>query len=298
MNARVSPQLTTARFFEPGDLPLLVINNPHHGQTHLHRHEFYEMVFIERGVALHSYEGNTEILTAGDLFIILPGESHSYISTNNTALYNCLFLPAAVSGLRDDLTAVKPLAWLVQGLAHGRLKRAHAGVAERQEIVLRLNQIIWERGGKPLGWQLRCKALLIDLLVTYARLCSNPQSQRKPGNANYRHVLKAVSWLENHYTGDLDMAALAQQTKLSSGYLARQFKAFLGTTPAEYARSFRMAKAADLLRDESRSVADVAKELGFSDLSLFSRQFRSVTGQSPSLFRKRQDVDTVGVDGE
>ena len=36
----------------------------------------YELVFIDRGVALHSHGKQTEILTTGDIFLILPGESH------------------------------------------------------------------------------------------------------------------------------------------------------------------------------------------------------------------------------
>jgi AraC-like DNA-binding protein len=47
-----------------------------------------------------------------------------------------------------------------------------------------------------------------------------------------------------------------------------------------------MAKAAELLRCETKSIAAVARELGFGDTALFSRQFRQVTGISPTGFRK------------
>ena len=54
----------------------------------------------------------------------------------------------------------------------------------------------------------------------------------------------------------------------------------------EYARSQRMAKAAELLKDPAQSVSDVARDLGFSDISVFSRQFKQITGMSPTDFRK------------
>ena len=79
---------------------------------------------------------------------------------------------------------------------------------------------------------------------------------------------------------------MARAAGLSTGYLSRQFRYFLGTSPSEYARSFRMAKAAELLRNEQHSVAAVARDLGFHDTGLFSRQFRMVTGLSPTGYRK------------
>jgi AraC-like DNA-binding protein/quercetin dioxygenase-like cupin family protein len=276
-----------ALYFEEDSVPLTVIKTEHHDRTNLHEHEFFELVFIDHGVALHSYEGKTQILTAGDVFIILPGEVHSYISTNNTGLYNCLFQPEAVAAQIDDFRDLEELGWLVTGRGRGAFERVHAGLAERQEIVLILEQIIWEKLNRPIGWQLKMKSLLLALLVMYARLSGNRQSTHDETNANFRQILKAVAFIETHFDREVALEEIAKAAGLSSSYLSRQFKSCLGTSPSEYARHFRIAKAAELLRQPELAVADVARKLGFGDIALFSRQFRQVTGTSPTGFRKQ-----------
>ena len=275
-----------AGYFDGDTVPLEVIKNEHHDRTTLHRHEFFELVFIDHGVALHSHEGKTQILTAGDVFIILPGEVHSYISTHNTGLYNCLFQPEAVAGLEHDVRGIEELNWLITGHSRGAFERVHAGLTERQEIVLILEQIIWEKLNRPIGWQLKLKSLLLSLLVMYARLAGNRRLINSETNANFRQILRAVAYIEAHYDREVAVEDVAREAGLSAGYLSRQFKSYLGTSPSEYARNFRIAKAAELLRRADLTVADVAKALGFGDTALFSRQFRQVTGASPSGFRK------------
>lgn len=282
ITTRLSP------YFEPGLYPLFVVNNEHHGRTNLHKHEFYELVFIDHGVALHSHEGRTEILTAGDIFIILPGEVHSYISTNNTNLYNCLFTEGALRGLEGELRGIGALEWVQSDAHQGRLERIHAGVAERQEIVLKLGQLIWERLNRQVGWELKCKALLMELLVIYARMSNNSILGNSEANASYRQIMKALDYIENHYNQELPVEDIAREAGLSVGYLSKQFKGLLGTSPSEYARNFRIAKAAELLRRDDMTVAGVARELGFGDITLFSRQFRQVTGISPTGFRRNK----------
>ncbi len=285
MNANMT---LASDYFDADEFPLQVIKNEHHGTTNLHRHEFFELVFIDHGVALHSHEGKTQILTAGDVFIIFPGEVHSYISANNTGLYNCLFMAEAFAGLEKDLESVHELDWLVNRQPRTVFERVHAGLTEQQELVLVLEQIIWEKLNRPIGWALKLKSLLLSVFVIYARLCGKRQLSNSEVNANFRQIIKAVTFIEQHYNQEVAVDDMARAAGLSVGYLSRQFKSFLGTSPSEYARNFRIAKAAELLRMNDKSVADVARELGFGDIALFSRQFRQVTGVSPTGFRKNQ----------
>jgi AraC-like DNA-binding protein len=159
-------------------------------------------------------------------------------------------------------------------------------MAERQEIVLPLEQIVWERLNRPLGWQTKCKLLLADLLLFYARLASKHRLAPGEASPHFKQILKAVAYIETHFDQELLVEDIAREAGLSAGYLTRQFKQSLGSSPSEYARNFRMAKAAELLREEELNIADIAEKLGFSDIALFSRQFRQVTGVSPTGFRK------------
>ena len=273
-------------YFETGSPPVFVISNKHHGKVGLHSHEFFELVFIEHGIALHSHEGNTQILTTGDVFIILPGEVHSYISANNTSLYNCLFTMDALTGHEKELREIEGLCWLLDG--RKKFQRVHAGLAETQELILNLEKMIWEGLNHTVGCKLKLKSLFYGLLVTYARLYSSSALSSKGTHANFKPIYDTVAYIEEHYKDDVSLEELSRLAGLSMGYLSKQFKNLLGSTPAEYARNFRMAKAAELLRIENHSVAQVAEMLGFQDISLFSRQFKQVTGITPSGFKRNK----------
>ncbi len=273
------------QYFTDGS-PLVVIKNSQHAKTALHKHEFYELVYIDHGVTLHSHEGRIQILTAGDLFMVLPGEVHAYISTHNTGLYNCLFTAKALAGFEKELAKLPELGWLIHNRQRDSFERVNAGMAQRQQIALILEQISWEKSNQPLGWELKCKTLLLDLLLVYARLWGNQKQETEQTGTKFRQVLKAVAFIEKNYDREIPVDEIAQAAGLSAGYLSRQFKHYLGASPAEYARNFRMAKAAELLRGEDSSIAEIARELGFNETALFSRQFRQVTGISPTGFRK------------
>lgn len=42
----------------------------------------------------------------------------------------------------------------------------------------------------------------------------------------------------------------------------------------------------ELLKTTDRSIAQISDDLGFTDISVFSRQFKQIVGTSPSAFRK------------
>lgn len=75
---------------------------------------------------------------------------------------------------------------------------------------------------------------------------------------------------------------------LGMGYekFRKLFKQQMGTSPGNYIMQKRMDYAKKLLIENSKSIKEIALELGFSDSYAFSKQFRNVVGLSPSAFRR------------
>jgi DNA-binding response OmpR family regulator len=65
----------------------------------------------------------------------------------------------------------------------------------------------------------------------------------------------------------------------------RKIKALTGETPTEYIRSYRLLRAAQLLRDNFGNVSEVAIEVGFSNLGYFTRCFKEKFQQLPSEYQ-------------
>jgi AraC-like DNA-binding protein len=70
-------------------------------------------------------------------------------------------------------------------------------------------------------------------------------------------------------------------------YLTFCFRQEVGTTPIKYLQRYRVNRARQLLAESDKSIAEIARIVGFSDSGYFSRIFHRETGVSPEEFRRR-----------
>ncbi len=93
-------------------------------------------------------------------------------------------------------------------------------------------------------------------------------------------------WLEScHADASSSIEELCRTLNVEARTLQRKTRALLGMTPVECLRSYRLDKAAALLRDTDRTITEIALSCGFSSPQYFTRQFRHHYGQTPSDWR-------------
>ncbi|HTT37204.1 MAG TPA: AraC family transcriptional regulator [Burkholderiales bacterium] len=80
--------------------------------------------------------------------------------------------------------------------------------------------------------------------------------------------------------------ALAREAGMSRTVFAERFAQLLGQTPIQYLTAWRMQLAEDLLREDRRSVAQVADRLGYQTEAAFRRAFKRVRSVSPGAVRR------------
>ena len=80
---------------------------------------------------------------------------------------------------------------------------------------------------------------------------------------------------------------MADAAGLSAFHFLRLFMRVLGVTPHQYLLRARLRRAARLLaEDDTRSITDVAYDVGFNDVSNFVRSFHRAAGVPPRMFRR------------
>lgn len=99
-----------------------------------------------------------------------------------------------------------------------------------------------------------------------------------------RKVLKAIhSAPEN----DWKLVSLAQVAGMSRTSFSNHFKSLMGDTPFGYITQWRMLLAKELLKESTKSVAQIAEEVGYQSESAFNRVFKKRVSQTPLKFRQR-----------
>lgn len=101
------------------------------------------------------------------------------------------------------------------------------------------------------------------------------------------HRLPSLKYMEEHYADDLSIAELAAMENYNVSYYTDWFKKKIGCIPSEYLKMVRMEKAQEILTTTRYRVIDVAMQVGYDNSSSFIRTFKSVTGLTPSQYRRQ-----------
>lgn len=113
-----------------------------------------------------------------------------------------------------------------------------------------------------------------------------------PGTEDARKVSHlaqdVVTYLELHYQSDILLKDISEKFYISPTHLVRMVKKLTGYTPHEYLIRYRVAKAAHLLAGTDKTVAEIAREVGFRQTSNFIQQFKAVKGYTPNSGRSRK----------
>lgn len=83
-----------------------------------------------------------------------------------------------------------------------------------------------------------------------------------------------------------NVSSLAAQLNLSPRYLSDMLRQETGKTALELIHIYLIGEAKNRLRNEDQRVSEIAYELGFEDISYFSRLFKKETGVTPNQFKK------------
>ncbi|MCF2531508.1 GlxA family transcriptional regulator [Yinghuangia soli] len=99
-------------------------------------------------------------------------------------------------------------------------------------------------------------------------------------------VVAAQFWLEEHIGEPVTVTELARHLDMTPRTVERRFLAALGTGPRQYLRQVRMAQAELLLAESTVNISEVARLVGYQDVSAFYRAFGKVTGRRPGDLRR------------
>jgi AraC-like DNA-binding protein len=100
-----------------------------------------------------------------------------------------------------------------------------------------------------------------------------------------RHLLRAKDIVDARFREPLDVPALARAAYLSPAHFSREFRRAFGETPHQYLLTRRLERAAAMLRNTDRSVADICLTVGLRSVGSFTTSFRQVYGVSPTAYR-------------
>ena len=220
-----------------------------------------------------------------DIVYFIKDARRRYVVVNRTLVERC--------GLRDKSQLIGRTAGEVLRPPLGALFEAQDGTVLRtgRPLVAQLELHLYP--SRDVGWCLTTKLPLLAADGTAVGLVGVSQDLRLPDSSakEFRNVLAAVSYAENHVATPPTVPRLAEIAGLSRFQLDRRMRRVFGLTTGQWLLKLRLDHARRMLSETDDPIAAVALSSGYSDQSAFTRQFRRATGLSPREYRKARSTN-------
>lgn len=128
--------------------------------------------------------------------------------------------------------------------------------------------------------------LFIDALLR----SSNSTQITKGNTLRDFYIKEAISYIEQNFQNEITIENIAEFCGLNRSYFGKIFHENIGKTPQEFLISYRMTKAAELLKLTDLQVADIGNAVGYPNQLHFSRAFKNVYGKPPRQWRYENAV--------
>lgn len=129
--------------------------------------------------------------------------------------------------------------------------------------------------------------------MVYQLLCTAYHSSAQPKTASDAEMAgdatpigRALSYMSEHLSEDLNVADLAARAGMSSSHFSRQFREATTYSPHEYLVMKRIDYAQWLLYATDLPIREIAEQTGYNSETNFIVSFKKKMGISPSRFRK------------
>jgi AraC-like DNA-binding protein len=249
-----------------------------------HFHPEVELVYVKGGSGKRHIGQHLSYYQSGDLVLIgsmLPhtgftdrligNESETVIQFNSDCFGSDFF------GLEEMKDIEQLLQRAKAGIAfHGRVRN---DIGARMEGLVKLSKFTK---------LLELLNILQDLAVTeeYTLLNADGFVFEVENSDNYR-INIIYDYVQKHFRKPLPLEEIAAVANMTVPSFCRYFKRISGKTFTRFVNEIRIVNACKLLTEEQDTISNVSYESGFNNFSHFNRQFKEVTGKSPSEYRKQ-----------
>lgn len=128
------------------------------------------------------------------------------------------------------------------------------------------------------------------LFLDYMMRSSAGTNIQKGSQLRDFYIHEALNFMEHNFQNDISVEDVAAVCGLNRSYFGKIFKQAVGKSPQEFLLSYRMAKAAELLKLTQLSIGDISQAVGYDNQLHFSRAFKNIYGMSPREWRNRNRI--------
>ncbi len=230
-----------------------------------HFHNEIEIAYLAEGYSTVFCDNKKIDASAGDLFIFMPGQIHSFIAPEQNKYY--------IFKLRCD----------------NEIDMTDFSTVRTTSVPLDRNSILYEKlkanirdcytefYNREQGHAYIINGIansMVGNILRYGELSHINSKADKKSKFNTALLTKVNSYIEENFNEKIVIADIASYCGLSEYYFAHTFKDITGSTFFNYLTVYRLEKAVDIHIKTKKSLTETAYECGFSNIRSFYRLFK------------------------
>lgn len=250
-----------------------------------HKHDFIEIVYVERGEAEQRVDDNVYNVKKGNVVFINYGSEHSFVGSEDYCYYNVCFNPEIMGAVVDKSNALAVLALTSfnELRKENNCGKISFSAQESKDVEFVLERMKREMDEKKEGYG-RVIENYLSILFSYM-LRRSLLTEIFSEEDVWQNLIEYIS---SNPDGELTLDALAKRCFYNPSYFSRVFKQKFGISLTEYVRERRMEKAKSLLQNTNKTVDKIMEEVGYSDRSAFYHAFSKIFGLTPAQMRDKR----------
>ncbi|MBQ3018720.1 MAG: helix-turn-helix transcriptional regulator [Clostridia bacterium] len=230
-----------------------------------HLHEFSEFVFVEKGVFYMHIDGIKYTVPENHLIFVGPNQLHDCYS-EAPSIVHCIvfsndFAPFFYSSTKD-MEIANPVF----------------DFSSNKAIIEELNSIDPSKTLKLCG--------LLNLILDFILERSSFVPDHKDIQ-NYDKFHLIIKYVSKNFKDDIHLSDMAKSLGYHEKYLSSAIRSLTGMNFRTFLAMYRIDYAKRLLLNSHFTISEIASQSGFSSLNTFNRMFITITGTTPSEFKKQ-----------
>lgn len=263
----------------------------------LHKHHFFELIYVLDGSGIHNINGNNYEFSKGDVFLLTPDDAHTFQISTLTKFciidFTKSFFSKSSSKQNEKMDVsdfFKRLEYIFHN--HHNAKGDIISTADKTVFETLINQLISEKKAELLFNEIITQNIVFLLLHFIARNIQQniAKHSKKQNSKNKVHEINAYIQ-QNIYNKELiKIENLAAYFHKSPDHLSRYFKLQTGTTIKDYITRYKLNLIQTRLKFSDLTISEIAYEMNFTDESHLNKAFKNVFGKTAKQFRKEEAI--------
>ena len=225
-----------------------------------HLHDSFELIYVRSGILHAVVDQRAFSVHAGEMILIFPNQIHAVLPGDKNETYLCIFQNSLVGEFYrqvKDCEAENPVfappeGWNAEDFSSCALSRY------------------------------MLKARLYEIAGCFHGSCGGYRERKGKAREVLGEILLCIA---GRFSEPITMRSIADELGYDHHYLSNLLQKNLNTTFRALLNDYRIGKAKYLLDSGTDSIANIAYECGYDSLVSFNRNFKKLTGLTPSQYR-------------